>query len=109
MGGSHTQSKKGFAYLVALLLVATPVLGYPPVIDVDPEVAKRCSAKGDVTAFVYQNRDSYTLEQMLEVFEESWNDSWSDLGRPTYVDSQRIIRDAYRKDYQDKYVRECCT
>lgn len=110
MGRSNTRSKKGYAYLIALALFAAPVLGqHPPVIKVDPEVAERCSAKGDVTAFTYQHRDALTEDQMLRVFENTWNERWKDLGMPTYLDSQRIIRDAYRKDSQDKYIRECCS
>ena len=111
MGGSHTPSKKGYAYLIALVLFAAPVLGEqaPDGVKVEPEIAKRCGVKGDVTMFTYANRDKYTLQEMLEVFEKTWEESWKGTGRATYVDSQRIIRDAYRKDSHNKYIRECCT
>lgn len=88
---------------------------------IDPETGKRlitvvektrCTAKGNVTMFVYRHRNDLSQREMFGKFNESWNDTWSkipSIQTATYVDMQRIIRDAYRKDRDGNYHHECCT
>jgi len=68
-----------------------------------------CAFKADVTAFTYQHRDDINKSETLQILERDWNelkmDSWP---YAAYVDSQRIINDAYRKQ-GNKYRRPCCT
>jgi hypothetical protein len=99
-----------------LLLVTTIVNGYP--VDSEgkaiiPEpIKQRCIAKGEVALFVYKHRDMLTLEQVLETLEEDWESAWSknpNIPWATRVDMERIVRDAYRTDSNNEYIRECCT
>ena len=74
----------------------------------DPLVAL-CTAKGDVTAFVYENRDKLTIEQQFKLLRKDWDETWSDqFAWATFVDMNRIINDAYRMS-GGKYRRKCCT
>jgi len=71
-----------------------------------------CLAKGDVVMFTYRHRDQLSEEQMLGKLTKDWTEVWSknpNIKHVTYVDMQRHVRDAYRTDSQDNYVRECCT
>lgn len=86
------------------LLSLTAVLGQ----DL-PALKDLCQFKMDVTTTVYARRDQYSQEQMLKNLEYQWTQrqtkSWP---HASYVDSQRIIRDAYRKS-GGEYIRDCCT
>lgn len=71
-----------------------------------------CNAKGDVTAYAYAHRPKMNEEQMLKVLEESWFGTWIKLDQvkhSTYIDMQRIIRDAYRTNNKGEFRNECCT
>ena len=71
----------------------------------------RCSAKADVTAFTYIHRHQLQENQMLMFLERDWRKIWSqnsNFTHATYLDMQRIVRDAYRKDKKGKYQVECC-
>ena len=64
-----------------------------------------CDFKGDVAASVYLNRNKATVKTMLLAMKRDWDDHKADdWPYAAYVDSERIIRDAYRKS-SDK----CCT
>lgn len=66
-----------------------------------------CQAKGDVALFVYEHRGLITEEQALAIMNENWRDTWSKLPikHATYVELQRIIRDAYRTTPDGKWQR----
>ena len=75
-------------------------------------VMDTCMAKGDVTMFTYRHRDHVTEQRMLEILDFNWSETWNknpNIRHITYVDMQRIIRDAYRTDRNGKYKRDCCT
>lgn len=102
--------------LISLLVFPLAASAYP--VDADgnaiiPEpIKQRCLAKGEVTLFVYKHRDLLTIEQTLNVMVEDWEGAWSknpNIPWATRVDMERIIRDAYRTDSNDEYIRECCT
>lgn len=68
-----------------------------------------CDFKGDVAASVYLNRNDYPLQEFLRTVKEDWKEhSKDDWHYASYVDSERIIRDAFRKS-SGKYRRDCCT
>ena len=81
-------------------------------VEITPAVQERCAAKGDVTVFTYRHRDFISEERMLEILQQNWDDTWSkspNIKEHTYVDMQRIVRDAYRTKRDGSYRRECCT
>lgn len=77
-------------------------------VQVPENVVEACDAKADVTAFTYGERDTYTQEEMMTILANNWRDNWAHLKHATYVDMQRIVRDAYRTDKKGKYNRPCC-
>lgn len=73
---------------------------------------ERCGAKGDLTMFVYRHRDMMSQDDMMLIFQNDWDVDWSkkkSITHTSYVDMQRIIRDAYRTDRSGEYIRGCCT
>lgn len=93
-----------------IIVVVLYLLSFTAVFGQDlPTLKDLCQFKMDVTTTVYARRDQYSQEQMLKNLEYQWNhnrgESWP---YASYVDSQRIIRDAYRKQGSE-YIRDCCT
>ena len=49
---------------------------------------------------------------MLAILKDNWEETWSkspNIKEHTYVDMQRIVRDAYRTNRDGTYRRGCCT
>ena len=73
-----------------------------------------CHAKALVAQYAYTYRDKQPVDAALKMIEDEWalhredGGRWIDFDYATYVDMQRIIRDAYRKS-GGKFRRECCT
>lgn len=103
-------------YFALLVMLSVGAYAYPVDENGDRMITipekLRCQAKGDVTLFVYERRDEFTEEQAFEFLEKAWNATWSDvpsIQTATYVDMQRIIRDAYRTNGRGEFRQECCT
>ncbi len=98
---------------ILLLLALMPFLlfGMGKEILVTPELRSLCEAKGDVATFAYRFRNDFSKDQMLAKLDSEWDRVWSkrEYSRATYVDMQRIVRDAYRENKIGGYKRECCT
>jgi len=104
--------------ITILLMLLSPMLANAFWADengneiVPPEMRDRCFAKGDVAVFAYRYRDKMTEDRMLEYLDYNWSNTWSKvegMHYSTYVDMQRIIRDAYRKNRKGEYKKDCCT
>jgi len=93
-----------------------PIMAYPADEEgkllVPIDLANRCQVKAEVTSFVYKHRHEFTEEQILSDLHDDWDNVYSKksyLPWHSFVDMQRIIRDAYRKDANGEYIRDCCT
>ena len=102
--------------LLAFFILATlPIVNQSAAadeIEIPQALEDTCRAKGDVTAFVYEHRDRMSEEAALDLLESEWENEWSqnpNIKWATYLDMQRILRDAYRTNSNDQYKRECCT
>lgn len=86
--------------LASLLLITSTVFAYPTDENGNIIIPPACFAKGDAVLFTQQYRDKIPLEKALQVLERDWKESYSLKGikRATYIDMQRIVRDAYRED-----------
>ena len=76
------------------------------------DLKETCTAKADAAMFTYRYRDTFSQEIMFKYMERDWRETWSKIPNikyATYVDMQRIIRDAYRTDSSGKFIRSCCT
>ena len=81
--------------------------GEAKVQNVDP----LSKAKALVAQYAYTYRPKMNVEAMLHVMEKEWKakreGEWAAFDHATYVDMQRIVRRAYRKN-AGKFRHQCC-
>lgn len=77
-------------------------------IEAEPGLIETCTAKGDVTLFTYKHRKMMPEEAMLEIVDAEWEGTWKHqpIKYATYVELQRIVRDAYRTDPNGEFRRQ---
>lgn len=65
-----------------------------------------CNAKGDLAILAYENRETAPIANILMTLHHDWKYVWSTKGvtHASYVDMQRIVRDAYRKNNDGVYI-----
>lgn len=70
-----------------------------------------CNFKGDLAMFAYENRKTTPIDHVLLTLRHDWKYVWSTKGvtHSSYVDMQRIVRDAYRKTNDGHYVNKADT
>ncbi len=89
---------KPFQLFVALILFVTTAVALAS--EVEITISETCKAKGDVRLFMHGHLDKITQEQALQLLERDWEQDWKHIEGirwASYVDMQRIVRDAYRE------------
>lgn len=92
--------------VLVLLLIA--LLGFTAVIAQElntNEIEDLCSRKANVAHYAMMHRDAIPAEQIFSTLDHKWKQikALPHLSHATYVDMQRIIRDALRTDSRGNY------
>ena len=81
-------------------------------IEIPTELVDTCVAKIEVTSFTYEHINTVSEKDTLAVLAKDWSTDWSKnptIKHATYVDMQRIVRDAYRRQEKGRINSETRT
>lgn len=99
------EMKLGPMFFVLFITMSSSFVGVVARDLNENETVDLCSRKASVAQYAMMHRDTISMEKMFEDLEHDWNKigMLPHLSHVTYVDMQRIIRDALRTDSGGNY------
>lgn len=91
--------------ILAIFLCMSTALAAP--LPTDPPSNKLtllCNLKHATTLMVYNQRETHTTKELLEIVDHQWNCVRDEFPHESHVDMQRIVRDYTRKDKDKNWI-----